>query len=255
MKILDDPQKSARTADDVLAIPFGQAARRLGVERIARVRLIVDDGEPVDRHPLPHRLVTRIGDRPAGIVGAVAGDVDNVPVGARLRGRKALHRKIDRAADRGAPDERARRCEDRRRKPTGILLVADHRPVGDDVLLPGARPLDKADRDCAGSPAADRREHARVGQCGRVALALQCELALVDAARHIGGEHEQQIGGLRAHAPGEGQQSSEEDRSRHSRSHRKPSPSKAEDRPTGSAVEGCRRIRAATPHLPLGDYR
>ncbi len=39
----------------------------------------------------------------------------------------------------------------------------------------------------------DRIEHARIGDRGRVALALQNEFVIVDAARHIGGQHQQQI--------------------------------------------------------------
>ncbi len=40
---------------------------------------------------------------------------------------------------------------------------------------------------------ADGLEHALVGDRGGVALALELELGLVDAARHVGGEHQQQV--------------------------------------------------------------
>ena len=85
MEIVDDSEKSAGAADHILPIPLGQATGRLSVEGITGVRLIVDDREPVDRHTFRQCLIARLGDRPAGIVGPVAGDVDDVPTGARLR--------------------------------------------------------------------------------------------------------------------------------------------------------------------------
>ena len=50
-------------------------------------------------------------------------------------------------------------------------------------------------------PDGDRLQHPLVGDRGGVAFALKLELGLIDAARHVGGEHQQQIdlfGGLRA---------------------------------------------------------
>jgi hypothetical protein len=43
------------------------------------------------------------------------------------------------------------------------------------------------------APADDRPQHARVGHCRRVAFALQVEFSVIDAARHIGREHEQEV--------------------------------------------------------------
>ena len=76
-EILDREEKRAGAADHVLLVVFRQSARRLGVEGIARVGSGVDDRQPVDRHPGGDRLVARFGDRAAGIVGAVARDVDD----------------------------------------------------------------------------------------------------------------------------------------------------------------------------------
>jgi hypothetical protein len=106
---------------------------------------------------------------------------------------EALHRKVDGAADRGPPHKRPGCGEDRRGDDAGVLLVVDHRPIGDHQLLAGAGPFDEAYRDGAVGPAADRGEDARIGQGRGIALALQLELALVDAARHVGGEDEQQV--------------------------------------------------------------
>jgi hypothetical protein len=49
--------------------------------------------------------------------------------------------------------------------------------------------------------AGDRTQYARIGHCLGVALALQVEFLLVDAARYVGGEHQQQIDGF---GPGAG---------------------------------------------------
>ena len=97
------------------------------------------------------------------------------------------------AADRGAAEERARRGEDRRGDTAGVLLVADHGPVDDDLLVVVARPFDKGDGDRGAWGRRDRLQHARIGQRRGVAFALQIEFAVVDAARHVGGEDHLEI--------------------------------------------------------------
>jgi hypothetical protein len=67
--------------------------------------------------------------------------------------------------------------------------------------------------------AGDRGEDPRIGQGRGIAFALQLELAFVDAARHVGGQHEQQVGILGSHAWGAGQQNQKRQRGK-SRSHR-----------------------------------
>src|SRR5258708_19218781 len=42
-KIVDDAKKRTRPADHILPVPFGQAARRLGVESVAGVWPVVED--------------------------------------------------------------------------------------------------------------------------------------------------------------------------------------------------------------------
>ena len=59
-------------------------AGRLGVGGIAQIRLIVDDGQAIDRDSLGDRLIAGLGDGTTGIVGAVAGDIDNAPTGLPL---------------------------------------------------------------------------------------------------------------------------------------------------------------------------
>ena len=71
--------------------------------------------------------------------------------------------------------------------------VADLRPVDHDVLGAGAGPLDECHADVAVAARADGIEHARIGdRCG-IAVALQLEFGVVDAARYVGGEHQQEI--------------------------------------------------------------
>src|SRR5439155_5482198 len=71
-EIVDREQKRPGPADHVLLEIFGQTARRLGVKGVARVGLGVDDRQSVDRDAGGNRLVARLGDGTAGIVGAVA---------------------------------------------------------------------------------------------------------------------------------------------------------------------------------------
>ena len=78
--------------------------------------------------------------------------------------------------------------------------AVDHGPVDHHLLRADARPFHEGDRDAPVAAGGDRLEHALVGDRGGVAFALQLELGLIDAARHVGGEHQQQIdlfGGLR----------------------------------------------------------
>jgi hypothetical protein len=68
-------RKAFGPADHVLP-----ASGRLGMGRAAEIGLVVDDRQPVDRHPAGDRLITRFGDGSARVIGAVAGDVDNAPI-------------------------------------------------------------------------------------------------------------------------------------------------------------------------------
>src|SRR5205085_11433785 len=63
----------------------------------------------------------------------------------------------------------------------------------DDILVGRARPFDKGDGDRVIAPAGDRSQYPRVGHRRRVAFALEVEFPVIDAARHIGREHEKEI--------------------------------------------------------------
>ena len=63
----------------LLAIVIVEAARRIGVVRIPRHRIVAEDDETVDGDALGDGFVAQFGDVAAGIVGAVAGNVDGAP--------------------------------------------------------------------------------------------------------------------------------------------------------------------------------
>jgi hypothetical protein len=57
----------------------------------------------------------------------------------------------------------------------------------------GAGPFEEAHRDPAQGAGPDRPHHARVAEGGGIALALQGELAFVDAARHVGRQDQLEV--------------------------------------------------------------
>ena len=71
--------------------------------------------------------------------------------------------------------------------------VTQRRPVDQHPLRADARPLDVGHADAAVMARANGIEHARVGDGGGVAFALQLEFRIVDAARHVGCEHEEKV--------------------------------------------------------------
>ena len=80
------------------------------------------------------------------------------------------------------------------------------RPVDQDLLGADAGPFHKGDRDAPVAAGGDGLEHPPVGDRRGIAFALQLELVLVDAARHVGCEHQQQIdrlGGARSRRRGD----------------------------------------------------
>jgi hypothetical protein len=192
-EVLDHHEEGALAADHVLPVVFGQALGRLGVREIAGIGVLVDDGEAVDGDAARHRLVARVAHRAPRIVGAVARDVDDHPLGGDAGLAEITPAEIERGADRGAPDKGARRVEQQRREGRRALAVADHCPIGDHLLLLRARPFDEADGDRAILPRGDGAQHARIGDRGGIALALQLELVVVDAARHVGGQDQRHV--------------------------------------------------------------
>ncbi len=75
--------------------------------------------------------------------------------------------------------------------------AVDHGPVDHQLLRAEARPLDEAERDALVRAGLDRVDHARVGDRRRIAFALQLEFRVIDAARDVGGEHQQEVDLLR----------------------------------------------------------
>ena len=72
-------------------------------------------------------------------------------------------------------------------------LVLDDGPVDDDALRGRARPFDEADRDLPAAAGLDGVEDALVAQGCRIAVTLELEFWAVDAARDVGGQHQQEI--------------------------------------------------------------
>jgi hypothetical protein len=104
-----------------------------------------------------------------------------------------LHGEIDRGADRGATKKRARRRQHGGRDNAGALLVSNDGPVDDHILLGCASPLDKDNSDRMIGCAGDRAQHPRIRHRRDVALELEIEFAVIDAARHIGREYQQEV--------------------------------------------------------------
>src|SRR4029077_10067663 len=103
--------KRPETADDVVLEVFLQAARRMGVFRAERFRQGRQDDQTVDDDTLGDGLVAGVGDRAAGIVVAVTGDIDDAPLRPEGRALELAHREVDGARDRGAADERSWRLD------------------------------------------------------------------------------------------------------------------------------------------------
>src|SRR5712671_1543114 len=153
------------------------------------------DREPVDADAGAGRIVAGRGDGPAGIIRAVARYVDDAPRRAEGILRQQQAGIIDRAADRGAAAEQlARRGFNRDREGFRRRFVPDQHPGDDLDLQPRAGPLEHRHRNRLGQAGADRLQHPRIAEGGDVALLLQLEAMLVDAARGIDREHQREIG-------------------------------------------------------------
>ena len=78
----------------------------------------------------------------------------------------------------------------KRRRGSGAV---DDRPVDHQLLCPEARPFHEVERDLLMRAGFDGFQHAAVGDGGRVTVTLQHEFRLIDAARDVDREHQQQI--------------------------------------------------------------
>ena len=160
---------------------------------IPRQRRFAQDHQAVDRDAPREHFVAHLRDVAAGIVGAVARHIDGAAHALEGSALELGHGEFEPGADRRAIRERARQFEHLIADLARRGRVADDRPVDDQLERACARPFDEADRDLAVRAGPDRLDHARIGQCRRVALALQLEFPRVDAARDVGGEHQQEI--------------------------------------------------------------
>ena len=100
---------------------------------------------------------------------------------------------LDAAADRGAVGERAGQFQQLVAEFARRCRAVDHGPVDHELLRAETRPFDKADRNALMRAGADRVEHLRIGDRRGITLALQQEFRMIDAARDIGGQDEQQV--------------------------------------------------------------
>src|SRR5713101_6389620 len=103
--------KGSETADDVVLKVFFQAARRMRVLRAERFRQRRQDDQAIDDDALADGVVAGVGDRSAGIVVAITGDIDDAPLRLEGRALELVHGEVDGAADRGAPGERSWRLD------------------------------------------------------------------------------------------------------------------------------------------------
>ena len=190
----------ARPADDVVAEVLRQPARRIGVLGIPRHRPLAQDHQAVDGDALGHRLVARERtSRPELLVPSPETSMVRRADWNGARSNCAIEKsmppliEVRSANERGAstswsPNWRAARGP----SITVQSITTFCAPTPDHST--------KLERDLAVRAGADGVEHPRVGDRGGVALALQLELLMVDAARDVGGEHQQQIDRLRARA-------------------------------------------------------
>ncbi len=126
--------------------------------------------------PLLHRVIPRRGHLAAGIVGAVAGHVDDPAHGGEAGGGELRHGIIDAVADRRAAGGGARRVEQDLGEFGGPLAVADHHPFRDHGLLIGSRPFDEAERNGPVRARLNGLQELRTGHRLGVAAALQLEI-------------------------------------------------------------------------------
>ena len=235
---------------DVGPVVVRKPAGRIGVLGIPGHRPLAQDHQSVDGDACGDRLVAGERDVAAGIVGAVARHVDGAA--RRLVGRALQH----------APWRN--RC--RRRSRCARRTSAAVRPAGRRISCAASAPSimvqsistfceltpdhsTKATAMRLLRPGGDRLEHPLVGDRGGVAFALKLELGLIDAARNVGGEHQQQIdlfGGCARRRHGAEQSASSTSNDRNARSMGAPPPHAAKAEPSGFPAPVS--ARAAVPY-------
>lgn len=146
---VDDLQReSVRTADHILAIVVWQPSRRMSVQIEESSRFpasfLVDDGEAIDCDALRNCAVARRRHWFAGVVGAVAGHVDDPSRGCYAARSELCDRKIDAVANCRPSREGTWSGKQRFGELRCVLLVPDDRPLDNNYLLTGSRPLYEA---------------------------------------------------------------------------------------------------------------
>ena len=192
-ELVDFDDEAAGTADDVVAVPLGEAARGLDVGEGVADGVVVDDGEAVDGDACLQRVVAGGGAVAAGIVGGGARAGGDAAGGRARHVTEHGHGVVDAGADAGPAVEGAGGFGDDFGHGLGAGGVANDRPVHDGLDLVGSGELDVGDGNGAGGAVVDGGEDAGVLEGGGVALFLQVELAVVDAAGHVADEDKGEV--------------------------------------------------------------
>src|SRR5208337_1734349 len=155
-EIVDWHDERPGPADDVVAVILREASGRIGVKgEIAAHRggAAVEDREPVDDRAGLRRRVARRRDGTPLIARAVSGHVDDPEVGRKPGPGELAESEVDRRADRGPPNEGARRSGEGGGEDARVAGVADDRPADHELLFVRARPFDVASAMAPWGPA------------------------------------------------------------------------------------------------------
>ncbi len=154
---------------------------------------VAENRQAVDRDALRDRLVAGALHVAAGIVGAVPRQVDGAALGLERRPSQVGHGEVDGATNRGAVSEGSGCLGELVGEAARSGGAVDARPIDHDFLRAKPGPFDEADCNLAVRTGLDRVEHLPVGhRCG-IAFSLELEFRMRDAARHVGGQHEQEV--------------------------------------------------------------
>ena len=189
VEVVGHDHERARPADDVLLVVLVEGE----VGRAAEVGAVHHHRQAVDHDALLHQLVAHQLGRRAVVGAAVAGDVDDAPLGDEARIVEALAGMGERGADRRPALRRARRLGELLGEAARGGRAVDHGPVDHHHLVVRAGPFGVAERDALVLARQDGVDDAIVGECLDVAAALELGLDLVDRARHVDRQHELQI--------------------------------------------------------------
>ena len=102
-------------------------------------------------------------------------------------------RELDAAADGGTIREGSRRLGQLIAETARRVGAVDDRPVDHELLRAEAGPFDEAQGDLLVRTGFDGVEHAGIGNRGRIAVALEQEFLLIDAARDVDRQDQQKV--------------------------------------------------------------